>query len=405
MRTVRLPAARGLLLCVGLTLCAAPTRAVPTLPDAAQLAALPGWVVLESAHFRFHFSPSSGVADRDAFAAKEERILTELLAYFGGPLSGKIDFYVWKDDAEAMSVLGRTLAFAIPSSLTLHTSAGHSEGHELTHVVIGDVLRPKRGSRLISEGAAVVFDQTGRDLIAASQAAVRRAGPARASVLGLWALDDQDDALIYPLGGAFAARLIAEGGKERFIELLREPSLERARTLYGADLDRIIAAFDKDVGIEPAAEALATLRLEARARMAKDKATYTAQELVDIEALYGQGSMKTEAGQRAYATLITRFPLANRAGCAALYLARVATGDDQKAKLKHAIRDYNDAWYGDGTQVGPYARTLLALQLKKDGDIDAAKRLAAEVAASTPNAVEHQGRSLVASLREAQLLP
>jgi hypothetical protein len=361
--------------------------------------------VLESAHFRFHFSPSSSVADRGAFAANEERVLTELLAYFGGPLSGTIDFYVWKDDAEALPVLGRKLAFAIPSSLTLHTSAGHSEGHELTHVVVGDVLRPTRGSRLISEGAAVVFDQSGRDLVAASRAAVRQAGPGRASVLGLWALDDRDDALIYPLGGAFVARLIAEGGKERFIELLREPSLERARALHGADLDRIIAAFDKDVGIEPAAEALATLRLAARARMAKDRATYTAQELTEIEAIYGQGSMKTDAGQRAYAALIQRFPESNRAGCAALYLARVATGDDQKAKLQQAIRDYNDAWYGDGTQVGPYARTLLALQLKKDGQIDAARLLAAEVAANTPNAVEHQGRSLVAWLREAELLP
>ena len=108
--------------------------------------------------------------------------------------------------------------------------------------------------------------------------------------------------------------------------------------------------------------------------------------------------------QRAYATLIQRFAKSNRAGCAALYLARVATGDDQKAKLQQAIRDYNDAWYGDGTQVGPYARTLLALQLKKAGDIDGARRLAAEVATYTPDAVEHQGRSLVESLRAAGLL-
>ena len=116
MRTVGLIAARGLLLCVGLILCAETTRAEPLVPDAAQLATMPGWSVLESAHFRFHFSPSSGVEDQHAFAATEERILSELLAYFGGPLSGKIDFYVWKDDAEAMSVLGRTLAFAIPAT-------------------------------------------------------------------------------------------------------------------------------------------------------------------------------------------------------------------------------------------------------------------------------------------------
>jgi hypothetical protein len=229
MRRFGISPLRSLLLLVSLALGAAPSQAEPGIPDTAQLATLPGWTVLESTNFRFHFSPSSGVGDQDAFAATEERILTELLAYFGGPLSGKIDFYVWKDDAEALPVLGRPLAFALPSSLTLHTSAGHSEGHELTHVVVGDVLRPTRGSRLLSEGAAVVFDQTGRDLVAASKAAVRQAGPAKASVVTLWALDDRDDALIYPLGGAFAARLIAEGGKERFIELLREPTFDHAR--------------------------------------------------------------------------------------------------------------------------------------------------------------------------------
>lgn len=318
-----------------------------------QQPSMSGWTTLESTRLRFHFPPDSSVKHRDGYAREHEAALGELLSWFGGDLSGKVDFFVWNDDAQAQPVLGRALAFAVPDSLLVHTSPGHTRGHELTHIVVGDLLKPTASSRFIGEGTAVALDRAGRDLPAEATAAVRAAGSKPVSVIGLWGLEDGDDAVIYPVGGAFVTRLIADGGKERFLALLRAPTLARAREIYGADLDTIVTTFDKQVGIDPAAETLAGLRLRARDRMSKDKAIYSPAELAEIESIYKRGSMKTDDGRKAYADLVLRFPKSNRAGCAALYLARVASGADRTAKLERAAAEFDDTWYGDGTQVGP----------------------------------------------------
>jgi hypothetical protein len=80
-------------------------------------------------------------------------------------------------------------------------------------------------------------------------------------------------------------------------------------------------------------------------------------------------------------------------------------GVERAQDLTRAIQDYGDCWYGDGTQVGPYARTLLAMDYAASGRMDEARALAQEVAGNTPDAVEHSGRSLVTELRAKGLLP
>jgi len=66
--------------------------------------------------------------------------------------------------------------------------------------------------------------------------------------------------------------------------------------------------------------------------------------------------------------------------------------------LRRAIASYGDSWYGDGTQVGPYARTILAVDLARAGRTEEAKALAAEVRTLFPGAVEHNGARLAGSL-------
>ena len=43
-------------------------------------------------------------------------------------------------------------------------------------------------------------------------------------------------------------------------------------------------------------------------------------------------------------------------GCAALYLAQMAGEANREALLTQTIDRHTDAWYGDGTPVGPMAR-------------------------------------------------
>lgn len=362
------------------------------------------WVAHETAHLTVHFPPASAVADPADFAADHERALAALLGELGGPLSGKVDVYVWNDDAQATGALGRPLAFAIPGERVVHTGPGHTLGHELAHVVVGDVVRPVQQRRFIGEGTAVAFDQSGRDLLAAARAAVRRTGARSISVLALWEVENADEAVLYPVAGAFVQRLIATGGKERFLKLLRDQTPESARAIYGAEFDAMVKRFEDDLAEDPVADAVAAQRVAAKARMAKDRDAFTSDELRAIEALYQRGSMKTAEGRAAYEELVRTWPKSNRAGCAQLYLARTARGAEREAALKRAFTEFDDTWYGDGTQVGPYARALLAIDYAEAGRTEEARALADEVATRSPDAVEHQGRSLVAALRAKGLL-
>jgi hypothetical protein len=369
-------------------------------PDPATVTATADWRVLETAHLRVH-APAA-LAGLAAYAAQEETAVVALLDFFGGPLSGKVDLYAWADESEAARVLGKPLAFAVPSSLTIHTSPRHTPGHELTHIVVGDRF-PGRWNRFIGEGTAVLFDQTRRDRLAMARDVVK-AGGVTGTVRDAWSTSAGEEAWFYPIAGAFAERLLARGGKDKFLALLAEPSLDGARRVYGADLESWIDGFQVDVGMTPN-PTLDALRARARARMAADKQRFNASELTEIEALYKQGSMKSDAGIAAYKDLVARFPASNRAGCAMLYVARTAKGAEREAGLRRAFADFDDTWYGDGTRVGAYARTLLALQLAADGKVDEAKVLAAQVAATDPDAVDHNGFSLVSQLRDAGLVP
>jgi hypothetical protein len=372
-------------------------------PDPAAVAtATASWRVTDTAHLHIHAPTSTPSPELDAYARQEEAALVSLMDFFGGPLTGKVDLYLWSDEAEAQRVLGQALAFAVPSSLTVHTSAKHTPGHELTHIVVGDRF-PGRWSRFIGEGTAVAFDQTHRAVDTEAAAAVRTE-KLSTPIREVWTSSAGNDAYFYPVAGAFVSMLVDKGGKERFLKLLEEPSYEGARRVYGADLDGWIDAFQVKIGLTPD-PALEALRARAKARMELDRQRFGAADLTEIDALYKKGSMKTAEGLKAYADLVERYPTSNRAGCSMMYLAQVAKGADREAKLRRVIADFDDAWYGDGTRAGAYARTLLALQLAADGRVDEAKALAAEVAASDPDGVDHGGASLVSQLRSKGLLP
>ena len=189
--------------------------------------------MLETAHLRVH-APAA-LAGLAAYAAQEETAVVALLDFFGGPLSGKVDLYAWADESEAARVLGKPLAFAVPSSLTIHTPPRHTPGHELTHIVVGDRF-PGRWNRFIGEGTAVLFDQTRRDRLAMARDVVK-AGGVTGTVRDAWSTSAGEEAWFYPIAGAFAERLLARGGKDKFLALLAEPSLDGARRVYGADLE------------------------------------------------------------------------------------------------------------------------------------------------------------------------
>ena len=73
-------------------------------------------------------------------------------------------------------------------------------------------------------------------------------------------------------------------------------------------------------------------------------------------------------------------------------------GPAAKGYYQRAIAKYDDCWWGDGTQVGPAARFLLAHLLRQEGDIAEAVQLERVLRTRYPEAIWHDGRPLAEKL-------
>ena len=142
--------------------------------------------------------------------------------------------------------------------------------------------------------------------------------------------------------------------------------------------------------------------LQFMTRTAQDRGKYTQAQLDDAERLYQVANQKwgTPEAKESLQTLVRKFPDNNRTGCAVLYLAQMSQGDERAQYLQDGIEKYNDCFYGDGVQVGAYARFLLAKDYKSQGDTSKAKALFDEIKAKYVGAIDHQGNLLVDILPE-----
>ena len=137
-------------------------------------------------------------------------------------------------------------------------------------------------------------------------------------------------------------------------------------------------------------------RLAARQRMRKDSEIYSRDQLREIETLYqvANKKWKSKEGKENLKKLIEKFDKANRTGCALLYLGQMSKGKEQEEYLKKAIDGFSDCFYGDGVQVGAYARFYLAHYYKKNGQQKKADELSKEIKTKYPDAIDHRGNFL-----------
>lgn len=197
----------------------------------------------------------------------------------------------------------------------------------------------------------------------------------------------------------------------------RSPFVPTARTVVGLTVILGVLAAPSLARAQPApvpqvpasspGAPLDQLRATAQARMQRDLDTFTREQLREIEQLY-QGAnqnLKAPESRARLQELVDKYPASNRAGCAALYLAQLSPEPDREALLKQAIERHADAWYGDGTQVGPMARAYLAALYQKQQRKDEAVAVARAIATETPDAVDHRGRRIVDVLRGLGILP
>ena len=141
-------------------------------------------------------------------------------------------------------------------------------------------------------------------------------------------------------------------------------------------------------------------QLAARQRMSQDLKKHNRQQLQEAEQLYQVANKNWRApeAKQSLQQMVERFPDVNRTGCAALYLAQWSEGDERERLLKEAAEKYGDCYYGNGVQVGPYAKYLLALYYKDKGEADKAKELFEEIKSKYADAIDHRGNGLVGQI-------
>ncbi|MBT3378256.1 MAG: hypothetical protein HN742_38390 [Lentisphaerae bacterium] len=165
--------------------------------------------------------------------------------------------------------------------------------------------------------------------------------------------------------------------------------LEKRVAKLEAGLGPVLARIAREQAVEEQ-------RLKARARMRQDSEVYSREALSKIEGLYQIANKKwgSEAGKESLKQLVSHYDKANRTGCALLYLGQMTKGEEQIYCLTEAIDGFSGCYYGDGVQVGAYARLMLANRLRKDGKTDEADALLEEIREQFPNAIDHRGRLL-----------
>lgn len=146
------------------------------------------------------------------------------------------------------------------------------------------------------------------------------------------------------------------------------------------------------------------LRENFKKQTEKDKELYTPAQLQEIWTLYRVANKKWNSleAKESLRKLINKYPQSNRAGCAILYLSQMSNGREREDYLKTAIEKYNDCWYGDGVQVGAYARYKLAFYYQQIDKLDDANKLFKELIENYPNAVNHKGRLLSDSIPDSK---
>ncbi len=165
------------------------------------------------------------------------------------------------------------------------------------------------------------------------------------------------------------------------------------------DLEERISRIEKTV--QPSDKAMAQ-QAKARQRMQKDSTVYSAEELREIESLYqvANKGWRSQEGKDSLKKLVEKYGYANRTGCAILYLGQMSEGKEREEYLKRAVDTFSDCYYGDGVQVGAYARFYLAIYYGENGQEDKARKLFKEIREKYPDAVDHKGRALSDSIKD-----
>ena len=193
---------------------------------------------------------------------------------------------------------------------------------------------------------------------------------------------------------AVTGLIYAADNKDPDVQALKQKVVELEQRI--AELEKIVLQKGGNQAAQQNPTAVEAQK-KARARMMKDQSKFTRAQLQEIEQLYQVANKKfgTQEAKDSLQKLVASYKDANRTGCAILYLGQTTKGEEQTKYLQQAIKDFSDCWYGDGVQVGSYARFHLGQVLLEAGKKEEAKKIFDEIRTSFPDAIDHSGNKLV----------
>lgn len=195
------------------------------------------WTIYETENIVFHYRVDENSKTRlDEFALSRQAAFTKINEFFNCRLERKIDFFLWDSQDEAFSVLNRYLGFAIGQYYLVHNALNQTVGHELSHIITYYLDGSEEIIPLICEGAAVLFDQSGRDNLAFTKRMMEKNHVEKADVKALWQnFFSLSSGVSYPLAAVFSETLLKEFGKEHYLELMRHQTYEGACSVLGKE--------------------------------------------------------------------------------------------------------------------------------------------------------------------------
>ncbi|MDB4673534.1 M56 family metallopeptidase [Verrucomicrobiales bacterium] len=137
---------------------------------------------------------------------------------------------------------------------------------------------------------------------------------------------------------------------------------------------------------------------KARARSNEDRSRLGATKFRELEQTYQATKKIGDHGNAVSAMkeLILTFPKSNRAGCSAIYIARLLQpGAERSDWLARCTENWGECYFLDGTSIGALARKLQAEDLLAIGDRTSAQNIYTAIAEQFPGATNFGGEPLL----------
>lgn len=214
------------------------------------------WAVIESPGIRYHIQDTSFIENNRRYIELHDRAFKILSNNFEPDLKKKIDFYVWANNDSAVAILGKELGFSFAEAAVVNVRPDQTVGHEMMHVLAywawGKPVISK--TRLINEGLGVCFDMSmpERDFYKEARAAIKQYRPHIHSILDFWGVlgDEVDEALYYPIAGAWVYYLFINSTQEQFSQIVKQQDIATAQMVYGDKFEKMVNAFDNIAGLK-----------------------------------------------------------------------------------------------------------------------------------------------------------